>query len=92
MARSFLLGALVGGMAVWLWQEEIREQVARRTQGARERAAGGLEVLEGVADRLLERAAAPVRTAERVLDRARGNITTNLRAGQELIRSGRSEG
>lgn len=43
MIRSFLLGAIVGGAAVWLYKDEIREYVDDMTSGLRDRAASGLE-------------------------------------------------
>jgi hypothetical protein len=41
--RSFLLGAIVGGAAVWCYKDEIREYVDDMTAGFRDRAASGLE-------------------------------------------------
>ena len=43
MIRSFLLGAIVGGAAVWWYKDEIREYVDDMTEGLRDRAASGLE-------------------------------------------------
>jgi hypothetical protein len=47
--RSFLLGAIVGGAAVWWYKDELREYVDDMTVGLRDRAAAGLEQ---AADRL----------------------------------------
>lgn len=43
MIRSFLLGAIVGGAAVWLYKDEMRDYVDDMTSGLRDRAASGLE-------------------------------------------------
>lgn len=47
--KGFLLGAIAGGLAVWLYGDQIRAYVDDMTSGVRERAAAGLE---GAADRL----------------------------------------
>ena len=36
---GFVMGALVGGFAVWYWGEEIREYAQNRTVGVRRSAA-----------------------------------------------------
>jgi hypothetical protein len=86
MIRSFVVGAIVGGLAVWLWQDEVRAYMARKTRRARERAVHGLEVVESSADEVLDRAARPLRRAEEFLEQTRTKLGENLRAGQELIR------
>jgi hypothetical protein len=47
--KGFILGAIAGGVAMWLYGDQIREYVDDMTSGVRERAAAGLE---GAADRL----------------------------------------
>jgi hypothetical protein len=47
--KAFILGAIVGGLAMWLYGDRIREYVDDMTFDMRERAAAGLE---GAADRL----------------------------------------
>jgi hypothetical protein len=47
--KGFILGALAGGVAMWLYGDQIREYVDEMTSGVRERAAARLE---GAADRL----------------------------------------
>ncbi|OGL14186.1 MAG: hypothetical protein A3F92_11590 [Candidatus Rokubacteria bacterium RIFCSPLOWO2_12_FULL_71_22] len=37
--RSFVAGAVVGGVLVWIYGREIREYVDEKTRGARTRAA-----------------------------------------------------
>ena len=43
MIRSFVMGAIVGGAAVWWYKDEIREYVDDMTAGLRDRTASGLE-------------------------------------------------
>ena len=47
--KGFLIGAIAGGVAMWLYGDQIREYVDQMTSGVRERAAAKLE---GAADRL----------------------------------------
>ena len=47
--KGFLIGAIAGGLAMWLYGDQIREYVDDMTSGVRERAAAKLE---GAADRL----------------------------------------
>lgn len=42
MVGSFMLGVIVGGAAVWLWGEQMREYVDDKTWAVRARAAEGL--------------------------------------------------
>ena len=37
--KGFLIGAIAGGMAMWLYGDQIREYVDEMTSGVRERAA-----------------------------------------------------
>jgi hypothetical protein len=47
--KGFIFGAIAGGVAMWLYGDQIRAYVDDMTSGVRERAAAGLE---GAADRL----------------------------------------
>jgi hypothetical protein len=47
--KGFLIGALAGGLAMWLYGDQIREYVDDMTSGVRERTA---EKLGNAADRL----------------------------------------
>jgi hypothetical protein len=41
--RSFLFGALIGGTAVWVYRDRLREYVDDKTKVARSRAADTLQ-------------------------------------------------
>ena len=45
MVKSFILGTIVGGAAVWLYGDRIREYVDARTEAVRERVAGGIDAV-----------------------------------------------
>jgi hypothetical protein len=49
MIKSFLVGAIAGGMAMWFWGDQVREIFDDATSGVRTRTA---EQLQGVADTL----------------------------------------
>ena len=68
----FVLGALVGGLAVWSWGEEMREYAQSRTVGVRRSAAN---MIRSVGKR-----------AEDVLDATKDQVTTASKAGQDAIR------
>jgi hypothetical protein len=72
----FVFGALLGGLAVWYWREEIREYAENRTVGVRRSAA---KVIRSVGKR-----------AEDVLDRTKEQGNTAAQSGQEMIRPSQS--
>jgi hypothetical protein len=86
MIRSFVTGALVGGLVVWRWREEIRRYLDDRTRGVRRRAADQLQAVEETAERVFDRTAEPLRRAESALDQAKSQVRDTLRAGQDAIR------
>jgi len=69
----FVLGALVGGLAVWYWGEEIREYAESRTHDVRKSAA---DVIRSVGKK-----------AEDVLGQTREQVDNVTQAGQDAIRS-----
>jgi len=68
----FVLGALVGGLAVWYWGEEIREYAESRTIGVRRSAANMIRTVG--------------KKAEDVLDTTKEQARAASRAGQDVIR------
>jgi hypothetical protein len=69
----FVLGALVGGLAVWYWGEEIREYAESRAHGVRKSAAN---VIRSVGKK-----------AEDVLGQTKEQVDNVTQAGQDAIRS-----
>lgn len=49
MIKSFMAGAIAGGVLMWFWGDQIRDAIDDATSGVRTRAA---EQLQGVADTL----------------------------------------
>jgi hypothetical protein len=68
----FVMGMLVGGLAVWYWGEEIREYAESRTVGVRRSAANVIRTVG--------------KKAEDVLDRTKDQVNAASQAGQEAVR------
>jgi hypothetical protein len=73
----FVFGALVGGLAVWYWGEEIREYAENRTIGVRQSAAKVIRVVG--------------KKAEDVLDRTKEQVNSATRAGEDVLRASQSQ-
>jgi hypothetical protein len=76
MLSRFVLGAIVGGIAVWVWGEDLRRLADSRGQRARLAAADALEAVQS--------------TAEGLFDTAKEQVTSTLQAGQEAVRPTRT--
>jgi hypothetical protein len=68
----FVIGALVGGLAVWYWGEEIREYAESRSVGVRRSAANVIRTVG--------------KKAEDVLDRTKDQVSAMSQSGQDAIR------
>lgn len=76
MINRFLLGAIVGGIAVYVWGDEIRRLMNTKGETARLAAADTLQSVQSA--------------AEQLLDSAKGHLSSTLEAGQEAIRPPRN--
>ena len=54
MLKAFVLGAIAGGAAVWLWRENIESFIEQQTRGIREKAADSIESVEKTAESVAE--------------------------------------
>jgi hypothetical protein len=70
---GFIIGAVAGAAAMYYWRDRVRGYVDDKLPGVRDRAA---DTLGSVG-----------RNVETVLERARDRIDSNVRAGQERLRS-----
>ncbi len=86
MLKGFFLGAVTGGLAVWLWKDDIQDYLDAQARAARTRAADGVRAVGETAEGVLDRAAAPLRRAEEMLDQGKAQIGANLRAVERTIR------
>jgi gas vesicle protein len=86
ISRGFVLGAIVGAAAVWLWRRDMEEYVQDRTRGVRTTAAEGVRAVEEKAGKVLDRGGDALRRADEFLQDTKEQISGALRAGEEAIR------
>jgi len=72
MLSRFLLGAIVGGIAVYVWGDEISRFANTKGRSARLAAADTLKAVQS--------------TAEEMFDSAKDQVTSPLQSGQDAIR------
>lgn len=75
MMSRFLLGAIVGGIAVYVWGEDLRRLANIKGRTARSAAADALQSVQS--------------TAEELFDTAKDQVTSTLQAGQDAVRPAR---
>jgi len=52
MMLRFIVGAVAGGVAVWLWRDDLRGAMAEKTRGVRTRAADQIQLVQKVLARV----------------------------------------
>ena len=85
-SRAFVLGAMMGAAAVWLWGREMEEYVHEKTRGVRTKAADGVRVVEEKTGKMLDRGGETLRRVDEFLQDTRDDVSEALRAGEEAIR------
>jgi hypothetical protein len=68
----FIAGAIAGGLAVWMWGDELRDYLTERTRGVRAKTADQIQLVQ--------------QAAETALATAKEQITSTLQSGQDAIR------
>ena len=48
----FVAGAVAGGVAVWLWRDDLRDAMAEKTRGVRTRTADQIQLVQGALARI----------------------------------------
>jgi hypothetical protein len=86
MLRGFLAGVVTGGLVVWFFRDDIQTYLDEQSRLARVRAADGLHAVEETAERAFDRAAAPLRRAEEMIDHGKAQVSDTLRAAERTIR------
>ena len=87
-SRVFVLGAIVGAAAVWLWGRDLGVFVEEKTRGVRTTVAEGVRAVEEMAEQVLDHGGAALRRADDFLQDTKAQVSETLRAGQEAIRPG----
>jgi hypothetical protein len=86
MMRGFFAGMLTGGLIVWLFRDDIQAYLDEQARLARMGTADRLHAVEATAERAFDRAAAPLRRAEELLDEGKARVGDTLRAAERTIR------
>ena len=84
--EAFILGTIMGGVAVWLWGREIEGYVGEKTRGVRTQAADAMQAVEEKTGQVLDGSGSSLRRAEGVLQDTKERVSAALRAGQDAIR------
>ena len=87
-SEAFVLGTIMGGVAVWIWGKEIEGYLGEKTRGVRTRAADAMLAVEEKTGQVLDSSGSSLRRAENVLQDTKERVSTTLRAGQDAIRPG----
>jgi len=85
-SRVFVLGAIMGAAAVWLWGREMEAYVGDKTRGMRTKAAEGVRAVEETAGKVLDRGGDVLHRADEFLQDTRAHVSETLRAGEDAIR------
>jgi len=85
-SEAFVLGTIMGGVAVWLWGREIEGYVGEKTRGVRAKAADAMRAVEEKTGQVLDGSGNSLRRAEGVLQDTKERVSAALRAGQDAIR------
>ena len=86
MLRGFFAGMVTGGVIVWFFRDDIQAYLDEQARLARVRTADRLQSVEETAERAFDRAAAPLRRAEEMLDHGKAQVSDTLRAAERTIR------
>jgi len=85
-SRAFVLGAIMGAAAVWLWGRELEEYVGEKTRGMRTKAAAGVRAVDETAGKVLDRGGDVLHRADEFLQDTKERVSEALRAKEEAIR------
>jgi uncharacterized protein YgfB (UPF0149 family) len=69
---GFMMGVIVGGVAVWVWRDELHDFMNQKTRVLRTNAADQLQIVQ--------------KATESALDTAKEQISAHLQSGQAAIR------
>ena len=85
-SEAFVLGAIIGAAAVWLWGRKMEEYVQEKTRGVRMKAAESVRAVEEKTGKVLDRGGDALRRADEFLQDTKDHVSETLRAGQDAIR------
>jgi gas vesicle protein len=88
---AFVLGAVLGAAAMWLWGRQIGTYVQESTRGVRLKAAEGVRAVEETAGKVLDRGGDALHRVDDFLQDTKEQVSEALRAGQDAIRPARED-
>jgi hypothetical protein len=65
--KSFIVGAIAGGAAVWLWGDALRDYLDEQTRDVRTRAAAPLHAVAETVESLASNLEGPAQDVERAV-------------------------
>ena len=83
---AFVLGAIMGAAAVWLWGRQMEEYAGQKTRGMRTAIAERVRAVEEKAGQVLDRGGDALRRADEFLQDTKAHVSEALRAGEDTIR------
>jgi len=84
--EAFILGTIMGGVAVWLWGRDVESYVGKKTRGVRTKAADAMRAVDEKTGQVLDGSGNSLRRAEGILQDTKERVSAALRAGQDAIR------
>jgi hypothetical protein len=87
-SEAFILGTIMGGVAIWFWGREIQGYVGEKTRGVRTQAADAMRTVDEKTGQVLDSGGSSLHRAEGVLQDTKERVSSALRAGQDAIRPG----
>jgi hypothetical protein len=85
-SKAFVLGAITGAAAMWLWGRDVEAYVEEKTRRVRTKVADGVRTVENKTGQVLDRGGDALRRADEFLQDTKEHVSETLRAGQEAIR------
>jgi len=84
-SEAFVLGAITGALAVWLWGRDIEACVGEMTRGVRTKAAEGMRAVEEKTGSVLDQGGNALRRADEFLQDTKEHVSGALRAGRKQL-------
>lgn len=78
-SRVFVLGAIMGAAAMWLWGRDMEEFAEEKTRGLRTKAADGIRAVDETVEKVLDRGGHALRRVDEFLQDTREDVSGALR-------------
>jgi hypothetical protein len=85
-SEAFIVGTIIGGVAVWRWEKDSEGYVGEKTRGVRAKAADAVHAAEEKTWQVLDGSGSSLRRAQGALRDTTERVSAALPAGQDAIR------